>query len=255
MGGFDAYADVGEACERASSVLQGGVGPSAANGAADLRLIRRTLAGTGLLPPDTRPHQIHHAMFAAIRHARRTVSPAQPNADAETINPGDPIERAFLTAVAKGRYPLAHRAVRDSTAPASPTSYVSTGMRRAHERLADDLRDRLPDTQYRRARLPSVSAETFQSNRRLVDALAANGPIPGIEDLIAETAENGGKQGFSDLRDFLIELRRRAPETAETLAHRVARHLSRGARRRFSKLLRGVAPSEADFAPPGRPLS
>jgi hypothetical protein len=245
MGNFDAYTMPKRDMRLIRSVLRHDVGPNARNAPEDLRIITRTLASAGILDADANPALTHSIIFKAIRHARRTlVATAQ---DDGHISPGDDTERALRRALAHGRLPLSHRAVIESRAPKGARSVIDGGMQRALAKLRDP--DVLADiaSPYRRALLPVVSAQTFRANRRLAEALATEGHIAGIELVIAETVGEGGKQGYSDVRDFVLVLKSTAPDMAAELYEHVSAHLEGKARRRFRKLYFADPPAEGDF--------
>lgn len=253
MGNFDAYGAPTFRDRAPRSVLRGTVGPNARNAPEDLQIIARTLADAGLLDENAPPALAYQAIFAAIRHVKRTLNSV---ADGDTISPGDDTERAVRRALATGRLPLSHRAIQQSSAPKGARIVIDGGMKRARRRLSgpdDSLKDGAPE---RRALLPSISADTFRANRRLAEALAGGGQLPGLELIIAETVREGGKQGFADVRDFVHVLKRHAPAAAHELLERVERNLTGNALKRFRKLRRGVSPVEGDFDTPStNPLS
>lgn len=248
MGNFDAYS-VSKSRERPPrSVLRGSVGPSADNAPEDLHIITRTLAAAGLLDENAPPALAYQAIFTAIRHVRRTLNNTT---DGDTITPGDDAERAVRRALATGRLPLSHREIRQSAAPKGTRKIIDGGMKRALQRL--DTAEGWPTdgAPERRALLPTLNPDTFRANRRLAEALTNGGQLPGLELVIAETVREGGKQGFTDVRDFAQVLERHAPATARGLFDNVEKTLKGKALRRFRKLRRGTPPTEGDFDPPG----
>ncbi|MGJ3258116.1 MAG: hypothetical protein ACFE0S_00805 [Rhodospirillales bacterium] len=249
MGNFDRCAAPTHSPRIPRSVLQGSVGPKARNAPRDLHIIIRTLTSAGLLDEGADPACTHNAIFKAIRHVRRTLNPEEPQKPDATISPADEIEQAVRRALAQGRFPLSHRIGVNGGGRTGARAILDSGKKRALARVA--VAPRPADTSpHRRALLPVVNPETFLANRRLSDALASGGEIPGLDILIAETFATGGKQAFSDVRDFIGVLRQRAPVNAAALARRVETHLSGRALRLFRKLLHGRPPSEGDFQPP-----
>ena len=254
MGGFDTYTDQQDERNVAKSVLHGSVGTGADNKPRDLRIIEQTLAKAGLLAPQATPERTRHAIFSAIRHIEHSIADGNrrtPSA-APSIMPGSEAERVFRHALAKGRFPLAHRNVQATTAKRGAKILLRGAMRRAHEKLnADPAAPVQPSPRVekdRRALLPSISAETFQANRRLVETLLTEDRHPLLTHLIADTATHGGKQGFADLRDLWQELAKRNMSAANIWGDAIQALLRGRARRRFSKLRAGVPPSERDFA-------
>ncbi len=253
MGNFDAYS-VPKLRERPPrSVLRDSVGPNARNAPEDLHIITRTLAAAGLLDESAPPALAYQAIFAAIRHVKRTLNNTT---DGDTIAPGDDTERAVRRALATGRLPLSHRAIQQSSAPKGTRTLIDGGMKRALHRLNTPEGFRTDGAPERRALLPSISPDTFRANRRLSEALTNGGQLPGLELIIAETVREGGKQGFTDVRDFAQVLEHAAPATARGLFEKVEKNLKGKARKRFRKLRRAVPPTEGDFDPPrASPLS
>jgi len=255
MGAFESYAEAetGDEPRALRSVLRADIGPAAENDPGDLRLIHQTLAGAGLLQPDTPIERTLDAVQAAIRHARTSHDGGRPDTAESNIRPGSPLERALRGALARGRFPLAHRALDASPQPQTPSVLVTGGMRRALGKLEEPQAEGMPPERYRRALLPSISAQTFQANRRLVDAVRNGGTIPGLDAAIATTIERNGKQGFVDVRDFISALQRRAPTAAGTLCGDIERHLHGPDLARFRKLRRGQPPTDGDFPTPATP--
>lgn len=254
MGGFDTYLDQHSERPVAKSVLTGSVGNSAENTPRDLRIIEQTLVGAGLLTPQSTPERTRHAIFSAIRHIEHSIARGKrrsPSA-APSFKPGSDAERVFRHAIAKGRFPLTHRAVQETTAKRGAKVLLGGAMRRARERLdAETIGPTKPSPRLdknRRALLPSISAETFQANRRLVETLVVEDRHPLLAHLISETATHGGKQGFADLRDLWRALSQRDMSAAEAWGDAIEELLSGKSRQRFKKLRTGEPPSELDFA-------
>lgn len=254
MGNFEPYALQRRDVPTARSVLRHDVGPHGTNAPEDLHIIARALAGVGLLDETACPDRTHRVIFNAIRHMRQTL--ALPGADRTSdaqITPGDITERTVRRALVQGRLSLSHRTVAESTAPKGARSVIDAGMRRARAKLEEFENTPPLGTPERRALLPSVSPETFQSNRRLADAIAAGGELPGLEHVIAATIRDGGKQGYSDVRDFMSVLRSRAPNHVDPLCGRIAANLKNKPLRRYRKLRSGQTPTEGDFDDPPAP--
>lgn len=231
------------------SVLKNSVGPESPNNARDLHIITQTLSSAGLLHEQSSASSTHAAIFHAIRHAKATLSRNATSTDRHRagINPGDETERAVRNAVAKGRLPLSHRLICASTAPREPKAILGGGMQRALAKLNEQHTRQELTSPLRRALLPVISPQTFQSNRRLCEALIESGEIEGLELLIAGTIRENGKQGYSDVRDFFSVLQMRAPKIAETLFENAQRHLDGHSYRLFRKLYLGQPPTEGDF--------
>lgn len=249
MGNFDAYAIPKRDPRQVRSVLRHGIGPNAENAPEDLHIITQTLTRAGLLDKNASPEITHSVIFRAIQHARQTLTNTSPTPAGDAcLTPGDDTERAVRRALARGRLPLSHRAVCDSKSPKGARSVIDVGMRRAREKLSGQTdRDALSSPACR-ALLPVISVETFQSNRRLADALVTGGHIADLERILAATIAENGKQGFSDIRDFFQILKSRAPGTAHELFERTASHLKGMPLRRFRKLYFDKPPIEGDFA-------
>lgn len=244
MGNFDAYTIPKRDNRPVRTVLRDGVGPDAANIPEDLHIITRTLASAGLLAETASPAQTRDAIFQAIRHVRKTL----PGVIAEeTLSPGDDTERAVRRALARGRLPLSHRAVMESTAPRGARTVLDGGMRRARAKLLEEITCDPLASPLRRTLLPAISPETFQSNRRLCEALANGGHIDGLDSIIAASITDGGKQSFSDVRDFFQILKSQSPVLAQELYGRTRSGLKGKASRRFAKLYRSQPPVDGDF--------
>lgn len=252
MGSFESSYDRHRHVRAGRSVLKNAVGSTADNDPEDLRRLEQALRAAGYLPVDDdltgAPAAARDAVLRAIRLAEHSHE-----AKATGILPGSAAEIALRRALARGTYPRAHRAVLESTAPKGPRTLIGGGMRRALQKLenrtrsADDASDAEADT-YRRAVLPEVAATTLQANDRLADILAADDERPELIVAIAAAVESGGRQGFVDVRDLWQRLQTRAPSRCATRADAVNGMLSRPARHRFRKLIRGEAPSEGDFS-------
>lgn len=244
MGNFDAYTIPKRDNRPVRSVLRDAVGPDAANIPEDLHIITRTLASAGLLDESANPVLTRNAIFQAIRHVRKTL----PGVIAgENISPGDDTERAVRRALAHGRLPLSHRAVMESTAPRGARTVLDGGMRRARAKLLEETIYDPVASPLRRTLLPAISPETFQSNRRLCEALTNGGHIDGLDRIIAASITDGGKQGFSDVRDFFQVLKSQSPALAQELYDRTRPALKGKASRRFAKLYRSQPPVDGDF--------
>jgi len=251
MGNFDSYAMPAPHARPVRSVLRHDVGPNAHNAPEDLRIIARMLASAGLLDENVSPALTRSVIFRAIRHARKTldVPDPRPGTDSATgiVSPGDETERAVRRALALGRLPLSHRTISASQSPKGTRSVIDGGMARARAKLEHPEAEATDGSAHRRALLPVIDSETFQSNRRLCDALLANGHIPGIEIVIAQAIRDGGKKGYSDVRDFFRAMKSRSPETGYDMYERVVSCLDGKARRRFRKLYFNDPPREGDF--------
>ncbi|WNK01157.1 hypothetical protein L2D14_06940 [Thalassospiraceae bacterium LMO-JJ14] len=248
MGNFDAYATPKSEPRQVRSVLRHGIGPNATNAPEDLHIITQTLTRAGLLDKNANPAITHAVIFRAIQHARQTLtSTSSTTAGDVYLTPGDETERAVRRALAGGRLPLSHRAVCNSKSPKGARSVIDSGMRRAREKLNGKSDHHALSSPACRALLPVISVETFQSNRRLADALVTGGHIADLERILAATIAENGKQGFSDIRDFFQILKSRAPGNAHELFERTASHLKGKSLRRFRKLYFGTPPVEGDF--------
>ncbi len=244
MGNFDAYTIPKRNNRPLRSVLRDGIGPDAANIPEDLHIITRTLASAGLLDETASPELTRNAIFQAIRHVRKTLPDV---IDEENLSPGDETERAVRRALAHGRLPLSHRTVIESTAPKGPRTVLDGGMRRARAKLLDEPACAPLASPLRRTLLPAISPETFQSNRRLCEALANGGHIEGLDRIIAAAITDGGKQSFSDVRDFFQILKNQSPILAHELYDRTRSALKGKALCRFVKLYRSQPPVGGDF--------
>lgn len=249
MGGFETFVVDRRSPALSRSVLRASVGPTAENAPDDLRIIYRTLSDAGLLGKDAAPDLARDAIFRAIRHAQRSIpnKAIAGNPKADDVIPGDLTERIIRRAVSEGRFQRSHRNVNETAAQRAPRSLLSGGMSRALGKIDDGSPANMLAQRFRRALLPSISMQTFQANRRLVEALMNDGKIPGLEDLLAETLNSGAKQGYTDIRDFMDVLHRSQPRIAEHLAANVTLRLDGKAARRFRKLCLGQPPTEADF--------
>lgn len=249
MGSFETFVSVRERQKFSRTLFSGSIGPAGQNGDTDLRLVSRALSNMGLLIEDTSPSETRNAIFRAIQHAQRTThksSVIKRHRD-HTLQPGDDVEHAVRRAFARGRFPISHRIIAETTETKEPKKVVYRGMRRAYDKLSSMPVKDVRSSVYRRARLPGVSAETFQTNRRLADAIINGGEIPGIDTLIARTISEHAKQGYADVQDFFKILRAMNAKIAERLAQKVYRQLNGHAKRRFRKLISSYPPTEADF--------
>lgn len=233
--------------KRKRSILRGSVGPDGENLPADLRLISTALSQAGLLSTEATPGEVKRTIFHAVGHIQRTAKPKGPMGQLNIgISPADDTERVMRRAIAELRFPTAHRAIALSAAPKGARAIVECGMSIARKKLL--LGAHVEDTPapFRRALLPSLPPQAFQSNRRLAETLTKF-DIDGLDVLIAESIRDNGKAGFIEVRDFFTILRTTKPLKACHLGVNVKRRLQGKPRRRFIKLIRDVPPNEDDF--------
>lgn len=249
MGNFDSVVVSNLPTGIPRSVLKNTVGPKSNNVAQDLHVIAQTLSSAGLLHENASASSTHEAIFRAIHHAQKALGdiPADTHAAKINVYPGDNTELALRRAVSNGRLPLSHRAISQSTAPKEPKEVISGGMKRALAKLNEQHNHNDLSSPLRRALLPVISAQTFQSNRRLAEALIENGHFQGLETLIATTLQENGKQGFSDVRDFFAVLKDRSPAMAVELRQDVRQLLDGKRKCLLRKLYLGQPPIEGDF--------
>lgn len=248
MGNFENMAAATKLPSGGRSVLSEPVGPAASNTPADLSLIARALESAGLLDASAASSDVRDQVFKAIHHVARTLGDGGPPDAPAHLAPAGTTERVFRRAVASGRFPISHRVVHQTATKAGARTLVSGGIHRARKKLADiDSQNGANEPSHRRAVLPSMSQQAFLANRRLVQALTDGGAIPGLEDVLAQSLSQDGKQGFVDVRDFFHVLHQQAPALTTALQQRVAAQLGSGVGRRFRKLCQGEPPVEADF--------
>lgn len=250
MGNFDATIHSKYSFDRSRTVLEQSIGPKAINAPRDLHLIVRTLMNAGLLKEGTTATSTRNAVYAAIRQVRRSLQSHEivPKNQINDVHPGDMVELAVRAAIVQGRLPLSHRIISESPHQNEPRKLIDGGMTRALRRLnAPDKSEHNLKSPHCRALLPTISAQTFQANRRLAEAFIQGEEITGLADIIASTISENGKQGFSDVKDFMIALRKASPAISSKFSEHVQCQLNGKALRRFHKLLTNQPPIENDF--------
>ena len=252
MGNFEHMAIATKLPSGGRSVLSDAVGPGAPNAPADLSLIARALETAGLLDASAPSNDVRLQVFRAIQHVARTLGRTGGDSGPPDVPghlaPASTTERVFRRAVASGRFPISHRAARQSPIKPGIHALVSGGTDLARKKLvATETQAMTSDTRYRRAVLPSMSKQAFLTNRRLVQALKDGGAIPGLEVVLAESLSQDGKQGFVNVRDFFQALNQKVPSLTSNLQQRVTAQLGSKAGRRFRKLCQGEPPVEAGF--------
>jgi len=253
MGNFDITIPPKYSFDRSRTVLRQSVGPKAVNTPRDLHLIIRTLMSVGLLEKNASAASARSAVYAAIQQVRQSLrnQGIVTGDQSLDVHPGDLVEHAVRAAIVQGRLPLSHRIIAESTSQKEPRKIIDGGMTRALQRLnASNPPNRVVKSPYSRALLPAITAQTFQANRRLAKALAQGEDITGLADVIADTISENGKQGYSDVKDFMSVLRKNSPETANQFGQQIQCQLKRKALRRFHKLLLNRPPVEGDFDNP-----
>ncbi len=233
--------------KRGRSILHGSVGPDGENLPADLRLISTALSQAGLLSSQATPDEVKHTIFHAVRHIQRAAKPKGPLGQLNLgISPADDTERAMRRAISELRFPTAHRAIALSAAPKGAMAIVECGMSIAREKLHQGVHVEDTPAPFRRALLPPLPPQAYQSNRRLAETQATF-DIEGLDILIAESINENGKAGFVEVRDFFAVLGTTKPQKARHLWVNVKRRLRGKPRRRFIKIIRDVPPNEDDF--------
>lgn len=229
------------------SILRGSVGSDGENLPSDLRLISTALSKAGLLSADASPDEVKCAISNAVRHIQSTAkTPHSTTSKSIRIYPADDTERVIRRALAEFRYPTAHRALALSAASQGARAIVDCGMSIARDNLTERARAEPLSAPFRRALLPPLPPQAFQSNRRVAE-IQAKFKIDGLDQMIAESIYKNGKAGFVEVRDFFTVFRSMNPLQAQGLASKVKRHLRDKPRRRFIKLVRNVSPNEDDF--------
>lgn len=232
---------------RRRSILRGSVGPKGENQPADLRLISKALSEAGLLSADATNDQVKHAIMRAVRHIYRSANKHTKLDSRElSISPADNTERVMRRAIAELRFPTAHRAIALSTAPKGARALVECGMSFARKKLHQGALNQDTPASFRRALLPPLPPQSYQSNRHLAETFSKF-DLEGLDVLIAESICDGAKAGFVEVRDFFLVLRSKEVHKARQLGAKVKRHLREKPRRRFIKLLQEVPPNEDDF--------
>lgn len=250
MGNFKQIATrtiLGGQNRRRRSILKGSVGAGGDNLPNDLRLIARALAEAGLLSPHAPHNDIELAIYRSIHHIHRTTDEVPPSTgDASTLIPESDTELVMRRALAEFRFSTAHRAVALSASPKGARAILETGISLAKERLNESADTHKSPAVFRRAILPPLSPDAYQSNRRLVETVSQTN-IEGLDDLISESICRTGKAGFVEVRDFFNVLTSSRPERASSLGERIKRRLRGKPRRRFIKLMQNIPPNEDDF--------
>lgn len=250
MGNFDTTIPPKYFLNRSRTILKQSVGPNAVNAPRDFNLIARTLINTGFLDKNATASSTRNAVYAAIQQVRQSlqnqgVLSKEQNHD---VHPGDKIEHAVRSAIVQSRLSLSHRIIAESANQKEPRKIIDGGMTRALQRLnAPRKPDQDLKSPYSRALLPTISPQTFQANRRLVEALTQGDDIAGLADVIADTVSENGKQGYSDVKDFISTLRKNSPKAAQKIGEEIQCQLKGKALRRFHKLLVNRPPVEGDF--------
>lgn len=229
------------------TILRGSVGTDGENLPSDLRLISTALSKAGLLSADASPDQVKHAISNALRHIQSTTGGLNGMASKSVrVHPADHTERVIRRAIAEFRYPTKHRDIALSAALLGARAIVDCGMSIARRAQTNDAQADTQSAPFRRALLPPLSPQVFQSNRRIAEMLAQTN-IDGLDRLIAKSIHENGKAGYVEVRDFFSVFRSKHPAQAQALASKVKRRLRGKPRRRFIKLLRDVSPTEDDF--------
>ncbi len=255
MGNFETIMPSKYFFNRSRTILKQSVGPNAINTPRDLNLIACTLMNAGLLDKDATASSTRDAVYAAIRQVRRSLQKQDLLSKEQSLDvqPGDMVEHAVRSAIVQGRLSLSHRIIAESTHQKEPRKIINGGMTRALQRLKTPSKpDHDLKSPYSRALLPTISAQTFQANRRLAEALAQEEGITGLTDVIACTIAENGKQGYSDVKDFMSALRQNSHEVAQNFGEQVQCQLKGKALRRFHKLLVNRPPIESYFDKPLR---
>lgn len=253
MGNFNTTIPPKYFFNRSRTILKQSVGPNAVNAPRDLNLISCTLMNAGLLDKDATASSARRAVYAAIRHVRQSLQSQDllSKEQSHDVHPGDMMEHAVRSAIVQGRLSLSHRIITESANKKEPRKIIDGGMTRALQRLnAPSKPDHDLKSPYSRALLPTVSPQTFQANRRLAEALTQGEGIAGLANVIADTVSESGKQGYSDVKDFMSALRKNSPETAQKIGEQIQCQLKGKALRRFHKLLVNRPPVEGDFDKP-----
>ena len=232
---------------RPRSILKGSIGLDGDNLPNDLRLIARALVEAGLLAPDVPEEDVKHGIYRAIRHIHHTTGEIPPNAsDVNTLIPESDTELMMRHALAEFRFPTAHRTIALSASPKGARAILETGISLAKKRLQVNSQANEIPPSFRRAILPPLSPNAYQSNRRLTETISeAN--IEGLDDLISESIRHNSKSGFVEVRDFFNVLNSSKPKHAKNLGQRVKRRLRGKPLRRFIKRMQNVPPNEDDF--------
>jgi hypothetical protein len=233
--------------ERRRSILKGSIGVDGDNLPNDMRLIARALIEAGLLGPDAPQEDVKHAICRAIRHIRRTTDELPTNAsDKNTLIPESDTDLMMRRALAELRFSISHRTVALSASPKGARAVFETGVFLAKQRLKENSQAHETPPAFRRATLPPLSPNAYQSNRRLAEAVSKTN-FEGLDDLISESIRHNDKAGFVEVRDFFNVLTSYRPESARSLGEKVKRRLRGKPRRRFIKLMQNVPPNEDDF--------
>lgn len=250
MGNFDTTIPTKHYANRSRTALKHSVGPNGFNSPRDLHLIMHTLRNAGILKQGATPTSTRAAVFAAIRHVRRSLQDRKilRNDQGTDVQPGDIVEHAVRAAIVQGRLPLAHRIISESPIPKEPRKLIDGGMTRALQRLnTPEPKNIFPESSQRRALLPTISMQTFQANRRLAEALIQATEIEGLSDVIALAITENGKQGYSDVKDFIAVLRDGSADISHRFECQVLSKLNGKPKTRFSHILNDKSPVEGDF--------
>ncbi len=253
MGNFDTSAHSKYSFDRSRTILGQSVGPNAINASKDLHLIVRTLMNAGLLEEGATVTSTRRAVYAAIQQVRQSLQnhDVLSKNQSNDVHPGDMVELAVRAAIVQGRLPLSHRIISESTLQKEPRKLIDGGMTRALQRLNAPKKSDLDlKSPHRRALLPTISAQTFQANRRLAEAFTQGEDIKELVEVIANTISENGKQGYSDVKDFMGALSKSAPDIAKQFGEDVQSQLNGKVLRRFHKLLINQPPVENDFDDP-----
>jgi len=252
MGSFDRQYQNGSRERAGRSVLKSAVGDTAVNDPDDLRRVEATLRNIGALPPHVQSHLETRAILDAL-HSIEAQSETSANtavAADRRIEPGSVTELAFRQALARGRFPLSHRAVAETVSHRGPRRLIGNGMLRAREKL-NSAQSITPDGEealkFRRAALPAVAPATLQTNGRLAAILTGDGDFSELIQAIVQRLTEGGRQGFADVRDLWNRLEGLDSENAKRQARRIEAGLGGLPLRRFRKLTLGQPPTEGDF--------
>ncbi len=242
--------------ERAGrSVLKSTIGDGAMNDPDDMRRVEATLRAIGAISTHGPSLVSQNTILDALRTVESRTNDVSQDTSVQNnnISPGSVSEIAFRRALARGRFPISHRAIAEIVSAHGPRTLIGNGMRRAREKL-NTVHSRLPGegeaSSFQRAVLPSVAPATSQTNGRLASILAGPGDHSELIQAIVTTIIEGGRQGFADVRDLWTRLESIDPDSAKRQAQRVEAGLSGLPLKRFRKLSLVQPPNEGDFRDP-----
>ncbi|MDA0998605.1 MAG: hypothetical protein O2944_10410, partial [Proteobacteria bacterium] len=182
--------------------LMGTVGEGAENAPEDVALVKRAMLAAGI---GVRTDGTAGALIRGIKRAQRLLAERTANphlAPDGVVKPGGGTERGFRLALSLGLLQSSGSVPERSGGDAH--HLFRSGLARARSRLdaprpVTGIGQPSPTG---RAHLPPVEPAIYVENRRIARSLRLGAGDGRIDRAIAQSLEQGGRQGFVDIRDF-----------------------------------------------------